>query len=437
MKNLSSLIITVLSVLLILALIFSVSGAIDGKKSESMIYSSLDKAFYELLENVENLELALLKANHSEDFYQLLKLSSDINESSAFAISTLGVFESERPLFNINAFLNQAGDYVSSVALSHSDGSAPTKAEKDNLKILSSHATLLKNELIPLRDKTASGEISYSATLRKADSTLGSSLGDIEEKFKGFEKLSYDGALSGHMDFLSSGHLSSLPLVDSSFALNMALSYSKKGIPLTLSHESGGIIPYFSFAYEGENASYSTEITKNGGKLLSLSLERSFSDPLLGLSEALKISKDFLENVGYTSLKEVYFENSGTVLTVFFARTENDVYYYPDLITLEIALDNGEIVGFDASKYLKNQKSRIFPETSAASQVVISRINEEYGINSMKKAVISTAWGKEIPSIELSFSSDNINFLTYINADSGRQEEIFILSETEMGRFIK
>lgn len=437
MKTLSSVIIIVLSALLIFALIFSVTQAIDGKKSENLIYSSFDKSFYELLENVEKMELSLLKANHSEDFYQLLKLSSQIDESAAFAISDLGDFESERPLTNINTFLNQSGDYIKSVALSHSDGSRITDTEKENLKKLSYHATLLKNELSSLREKTASGEISYSTALRKADATLGTSLGDIEEKFSLYEKLSYNGALSGHMDFVSSGHLSSLPPVDSALALKTALSYSKEGIPLTLYSETGGNIPYFSFYYKGENASYSTEITKNGGKLLSLSVNRSFSDPLVGLSESINIAKSFLENAGFPSMQEVYYENSGTVLTLFFARYENDVYHYPDLITVEVALDKGEIVAFDASKYLMNLKSRIFPEISAKAETVTQIIRDDYGINSMKKTFLLSSYGKEIPCIELKFQSENKTFLTYINATSGRQEEIYILSETDMGRFVQ
>ncbi len=437
MKTLSSIIITILSVLLILAIIFSVTFAIDKSKSEELIYSSFDKSFYELLENIEKMESALLKANYSEDYYQLLRLASDIRQSAAFAISDLGAFESERPLGNINTFLNQSGDYVKSVALSHSDGTAPSDTEKENLKKLSYHAALLKDELTSLRGQVSSGEISYSSALGKADKTLGDSLSDIEEKFSDYEKLSYSGPLSAHMDLITSGHLASFPEIDSSAALKIALSYNSSGVPLTLYGETGGVIPYFSFAYTGEKASYSTEITKNGGKMLSLSVNRPFLDPVVGNNEAIKIAKDFLNNVGYTSMEEVYFENSGIILSITFVRSENGVYFYPDLITVEVALDNGEIVAFDSSRYLMNYKSRIFPEISREAEKAVSYINESYGIASRKNAVIPTSYGKEIPCVELSFVSDNKTFLTYINAISGRQEEILILTETEMDRIIK
>lgn len=437
MKTLSSMVITVLSILLILALIFSVTQATNAKKNEELIYSSFDKSFYELLENVEKMELALSKANHSEDFYQLLRLGSDIRQSAAFAISDLGDFESERPLSNINTFLNQAGDYVKSLALSHSDGSALTLGEKENLKNLSYHATLLKNELTSLRERVSSGEISYSSALGQADSTLGKSLSSVEEKFSDYQKLNYDGPLSGHMDFISSGHLASLPEIDSAMALKIALSVTDSGIPLTLYGESGGVIPYYSFSYQGENASYSTEITKNGGKLLSLSVKRSIKDAVIGNDEAINLASVFLEKNGYTSMQEVYFENSGGILSVTFARFENDVCFYPDLITVEVALDNGEIVAFNASDYLMNYKRRIFPETSDSANASINHISKNYEINSMRKVVVPTSYNKEINCIEVSFFADNKNFLTYINAETGRQEEIFIMSETENGRFIK
>ena len=107
-----------------------------------MLHSGHDKAFYELLENVDKIDTALKKSALIKDSSLLISLGADIRECSSFAVLNLGVFESDIPLTNINKFLNQSGDYVKAVAKSHSDGSDITKEEQDNFLMLSGFSSI-------------------------------------------------------------------------------------------------------------------------------------------------------------------------------------------------------------------------------------------------------------------------------------------------------
>ncbi len=52
-----------------------------------------------------------------------------------------------------------------------------------------------------------------------------------------------------------------------------------------------------------------------------------------------------------------YLRYDGTVLFNFVYKEQN-ITIYPDLVKVKVALDNGEIVGFDASTYYLNHHNR-------------------------------------------------------------------------------
>ncbi len=60
-------------------------------------------------------------------------------------------------------------------------------------------------------------------------------------------------------------------------------------------------------------------------------------------------------------MKTTYYENIDNVLTVNFAYNDLDVCCYTDLIKVSVAMDDGEILGFDAKGFLVNHYDRDIP----------------------------------------------------------------------------
>ena len=438
MKKTLSVTLVVLSLILAFTLSFLISRTVTAKKFEYMLHSGHDKAFYELLENVDKIDTALKKSALIKDSSLLISLGADIRECSSFAVLNLGVFESDIPLTNINKFLNQSGDYVKAVAKSHSDGSDITKEEQDNFLMLSGFSSILKRELFLLRDKLASGEISYSSALKEADETLGEHLSSIEaEHFSSFSPLSYDGTFSSHMESLNSPYLSSLPEINKEDALKAALSYLSGNISLVFTGESEGQIPSYMFSYESEDASYSMELSKNGGKLLYYTESRPVRDTAVGTDEALFHALTFTKEAGFPSMEAVFYENSGSLLTVSLAPYTNGVIYYSDMIKVTIALDDASVVGFNASSYLLNHKERTFPEGESLSYDTLAKINPEFSLKSVNKVFIPNEYGGENACIEALGTFRNDTFLIYINSETGKEEEILLLSEEEESYFTR
>jgi len=428
----SSLVILLLSLALIFTLSFAVAKTVNAEKSKDKIYSSLDKSFYELTEHIEKIDLALKKAALSKDSKMLLTLGASIRESAAFALSDLAEMETDAPLNNINLFLNQAGDYVKAVALRHSDGSSVTKSEQDSFLLLSHFSELLKNELHFLRGEIASGEITYSDAIKKADETLSSHLSRIEkEHFSSYEALNYDGAFSSHMERSESSYLSSFPEITKEEALSTAFKYLYNNIPFVYAGETGGDIPSFMFYNESDTSRYAMEVTKNGGKLLYYTQSRALNDPVVGVDEAIFHAANFAKDAGFDNLTAVFYENSGSMLNVTLAPVINDVIYYTDLVKAEVALDNAEIVAFNSEDYLMNNKTRTFPEVFPDINGNLSGLNPDFFPKTVKKCFIPSSYGKEIPCVEVMGYFEGKAYLIYINAETGIQEEILLLTESE------
>ena len=53
-----------------------------------------------------------------------------------------------------------------------------------------------------------------------------------------------------------------------------------------------------------------------------------------------------------------YTVKYGNAVLINYAYQQDDVVMYPDLIKVKVALDNGEIVGFDATQFLTNNYER-------------------------------------------------------------------------------
>ena len=132
-------------------------------------------------------------------------------------------------------------------------------------------------------------------------------------------------------------------------------------------------------------------------------------------------------------MKETYFlKQSGTV-TVNYAYVQDEVIMYPDLIKLKIALDNGEVIGMETTGYLNSHYERDLAEPKIEIEEAKKTLNQNLEIMSEGLAVIPTEWRSEILCYEFKGKVDGTDFLVYINAENGREEDILVIINTPNG----
>ena len=128
----------------------------------------------------------------------------------------------------------------------------------------------------------------------------------------------------------------------------------------------------------------------------------------------------------------ILYLKSQNMVTISFAATQDNVLIYSDLIKVKVALDNGEIMCFEANGYVFNHKER----NILASKSVEEAKNVLYSdlkIDSQRLCIIPTDTKDEVLAYEFRGTIDDKTFLVYVNANNLTEEKIYILLDTPGG----
>ena len=106
---------------------------------------------------------------------------------------------------------------------------------------------------------------------------------------------------------------------------------------------------------------------------------------------------------------------------------------YPDLIKLKVALDTGEVLGIETQGYLNSHTERKIPENLISKEKAKEVLNKELQIESENLAIIPTEWKTEVLCLEFKGKVEDNEFLVYINAETGKEEDILVIVNTPDG----
>lgn len=109
---------------------------------------------------------------------------------------------------------------------------------------------------------------------------------------------------------------------------------------------------------------------------------------------------------------------------------------YPDLIKVLVALDNGQILTYDALGYLMSHRERDLPQPKISISEARKKLNPELEVEEERMAVIPSDGSHERLTYEFKAKMDGEDFLVYINALTGEEERIFKLLHTPGGTLV-
>ena len=100
---------------------------------------------------------------------------------------------------------------------------------------------------------------------------------------------------------------------------------------------------------------------------------------------------------------------------------------------VKVALDDGEILGMESTGYLNSHYERDLPQVKITKQEAKKTLNKNLQIESEGLAVIPTEYQTEILCWEFKGKVNDTDYLVYINAENGREEDILVIVNTENG----
>ena len=99
----------------------------------------------------------------------------------------------------------------------------------------------------------------------------------------------------------------------------------------------------------------------------------------LTMDEAARKAKDFLVALGFEHIVPTYANQADGWAIIPFAPLQDGAIIYPDLIKVTVALDNGEIVGFEGIGYIMNHHDRDLPEPKITAEQALQSVSPNSG----------------------------------------------------------
>ncbi len=405
--------------------------------------NNYNKAFSEAINHINNIENFLAKTQITKNPEYSVESFTEIWNDANLAMIYLSEipFDSEGNSKTIK-FLNQVGDYSKLLAKKSLSDQELDEKDFENLSKLYDYSKDLELVLNQLSDELYSGDLTWKNFQNNTKTVFAQEVGNfdvfssIDSTFNEYEGLIYDGAFSEHLERNQKKALLGNEISEDqakekikSFIFKDIESIDSKGYI-----ENDDIQVYtFDVKLKNSEESYYIEITKIGGYLYQMNNSREVETEKISQDEANKIGIEYLDKIGYKNMKETYFTKRENILTVNYAYNQDGVICYPDLIKVKIALDSGDVLGVETKGYLNCHYKRNLLKPKYTIDESKSNLNSKLELLSEGEAIIPNDRGEEVYCYEFKGKVEDKEFLVYVDTQTGEEENILIILETEGG----
>ena len=429
---------------------FGVQGYARAEDYRRQLDNGYRQAFTELTTAAGELDAALEKVTYATTPSLFATLCAQAYAKALAAQTALG----ELPYGNVEleqtaAFFAKAGDYAMAMARDAVAEGVCTDESRETLRGLAAAAGELSATLQALQlqldggalhpEDVAAAEARLAAAAEDGGQiTGGSAFQTVEADFTQVPTLIYDGPFSEHLSGRTPQMLEGLPQVTEEEARRAAAAFAGlRAEVFTRTSDGAGELPAWGFSALVDGGELYVEITKQGGQVLQMLSSRPVGEAALSRKEGVEQAAAFLEEHGYRDMAPSYFLEGDGILTVHFAPVLDGVYCYPDLVKVGVALDNGDVVSFEAHGYLMKHGAREPAAPAVSADEAAERVDTSLTVLSRQLALIPTGGEYEVLCHEFKCqNADGGHVLVYVNAATGQQERILLLLEDENGTLV-
>ncbi len=429
---------------------FAVQGHHRAARYELLLENSYTHAYYELTAAVSQMDAALQKAQYAATPVMLESLCGEISAKAAAAQLALGELPgSDTRLEQTCAFLARTGDYAAALSRSTAAAGRCEEGVHETLGGLARCCSALSSALLDVQSDLAGGSVSVSDLLG-AEQAVSARTGDgaapaggtafqaLEADFPEAPTLIYDGPFSEHLGGKAPLALEGLPQVgreEAQAAAARCLGLSAQA--LSLCSQGEGVLPTWGFSAAADGEEVYIEVTRQGGRVLSLLRARPIGEAALSPAQGVDAARAFLDKLGFGDMRESYYIEQGGALTVNFAPVTDGVVCYPDLVKVTAALDTGDIVGFECHGWIMNHTRRTLDAPAVGEEQARKAVSPDLESLSHQLALIPPGGEHEVLCHEFKCrTAQGSHAIVCINAATGNEEKILLLLEDETGTLV-
>lgn len=424
-----------------------ITGYSLATRYRTAIEYSYQRSLSQLSDYFTNIKSTLTKGIYANTAPQQYSFASKLmveSEGAKNALSqlNLGLGETE----SLQKYFTQVGDFSSYMIKTLAKGDKLSDDNISALKTLSEYA----DEVAPKMEE-------LSALYGDGSNTLGIKnqlAGNIEENEDETEKLDFENSFTSlnesftdYPSLIYDGPFADAVQQKSPRLTKNAEGYSvdeaKKNAAIFLNMSENnleyvearkGTIPVYVF--KGTNI-YIT-VTVNGGYICEMYRYNEVQgNDKLAQNKIFSKGTEFLRQHNIDNMTQSYYVTANDICTINYAYKTNGTICYSDLIKVGVSTKDGRIMSYNAYGYIMNHTSRDIEAPKLTQNEAMESVSKELKIDNTKIALIPTGGEQEVLCYEFTCTgSNNDRVIVYINGETGLEEQIFILLQSDGGTLV-
>lgn len=425
--------VSILSASTIVFLCLFLSFSVTSNKYRQTLENNYKKNFYEVASNINDMEIDISKIVATKDRGVVSTLLNSLHSNVNLTLANVNQLPiTYDKLTNINMLLNKIGGFSQSLIEKVFDGDALSDEDYTQINNIHTSVLSLKYDINNYYVKVHSDFEILANADSKGASDFSSSLLNTESANSKVPSLIYDGpfsesVLNKEIVGLSGEDISQAQALDLAKKLFETEDVSYQGLV------SGKFTTYNFYVNRG---GLNVAITKKGGLLLSITSYGSSGQNNIDANEGVKVAENFARTVGLDNMYSVWTQACGNILYVNLAPIVNSCIYYSDLVKVKVDLVSSRVVGWEATNYATNHKSRVFT-SSITFREAEQNLSSILKVEERNYTIIPDKYVGEVSAYEFICSWKNYTYYIYINSNTGAEANILRVIDTDNGELLE
>lgn len=407
-------------------------------ENDTALEATYQKSFYDTVDRVDNIDVNLSKIFASKDRGAIQIYLTDVAINSELAENDLQQLPIEdQSKFYTTKLVNQIGDYAKYLNKKLVNGENFTEKDVADLVSLYEANKSFKASLITMTQKMGN-DFSFSSLADGNDGNVViSGFNELQNLSVNYPELIYDGPFSDGINQREikgiSGNEISKAEAEERFA-EIFSGYGIEKIKAVGENENG--IKCYNVTAEKDGEELFAQISKQGENLIMFDMSGSCKDVNIEGARAREVASEFIEGLGIAGMKPVWSNLSNNVYTINFAFDLNGVVVYSDMIKIRVCAETSMVIGFESSSYYTNHTERKISTPALSKEQAKSFVSENIEIETARLALVPVGTSSEVLCYEFSGNYDESQYFVYIDAKTGRQVEMFKVTESTEGTLL-
>ncbi|WP_054957146.1 germination protein YpeB [Paenibacillus dakarensis] len=445
-KRISAVLFPVVTIMLIGSLMWGNQLKADRNSMQIRAENQYQRAFHDLSYHIDRIHgelgntLAVNSASQGmqrKGLMNVWRLTSEAQtELNQLPLAML-------PFSKTEEFLSRIANFSYKAGVRDMTKEPLSDKEIQTLKSLYANSGEISKDMEKLRNTVISQNLSWvdvdAAMARNNEQASNNAIVDgfssVNKKVEMYPELDWGPSVSSMYEKRSVKMLSGLPVTEKDIvrkALKFADAGENANCQVIENGKGTDWESYTARVQPPQGSPLSMDFTRKGGLLISYTDDRQVGPAKVKVSEAMNRAEEFLSKKGYRNMKAVNADQYDNLVNFTFVKEQDGVLIYPEKMTVRSALDNGNVVGFQASDFIYEHKdNREIPKAKLSLAEARKTLNTDFKEVYSRKALIKNDRAEDTLCYEIGGRINGAQYRIYINADTGLEETVEIIRDAE------